>query len=591
MLTIAQLNDFYTADKNFAQSALNEYNDAKKYYHGNQLSEEMKAILAQRGQIPIVENIYKMIINKILGYKIQSITEINVTGRQEEDKPLANLLQDLLRAFNQCKTYEREISLRDRDLIMGMGVLELWVEKDKQKNFHITLKHIPTQSFLIDKFSTDLNALDSRRFHKVLNIDESIAQKYNIPLETFSLSEARAEVIETWAKESGKWNRYIWHTNKGIYAYEEQPFKNNCHPFIVGKYAIDENYNFYGLFRDIKPLQDYINVSENRQANMMGSMKVFFEESAIINKDEFVSGASLDNAIVQVRDNALKEKKIEFIHHQADIATLSQKTEQKRALAKVLSGLNDEALGTAINRQSGTAIAQRRDAGLMGLQEYIRGCDLMDRLMYEKVLDLMQHYYTQKQIFRIVDKKTGERYFSINTEPNNTIKIGVFDLIYKTQLKTQGREERFAHWAEMLKTISSIRPDIVTSLLPLMLKDTDSPIVEDIEEVLAEAEKQAQEQAQAQQKEIQAQRELELATAQAKIQELEAKANKNNAQSEIIKQATQEAQNAQSGESGNTQGAQNPHAQQNAQNPKQEQIKNGLNSSVYQMRTSPSDMR
>lgn len=552
MLTLSQLNDFYKADKMFAQNSITEFNEAKKYYNGNQLSEEMKAIIQTRGQSPIVENIYKMIVNKILGYKIQSTIEIKVSGRQEEDKPLANLLNDLLKVFNQNKKYEREIALRDKDLIMGLGVLEVWVEQDEAKNFHITLKSIPADSFLIDKYSTDLNALDARRFHKKVNIDEDIARKYNIPTQSYNISDQRAFVIETWAKERNtetgeiEWNRYIWHSTQGIFLREQRPFKNNQHPFVIGKYAIDEEYNFYGLFRDIKPLQDYINIAENRQANMMGSMKVFFEEDAVINRDEFIEGASLDNAVVSVAPGALREGKIQFIQSHADIQALSQKTEQKRNLAKMLSGLNDEALGMAVNRQSGTAIAQRRDAGLMGLQEYIRSCDLMDRLLYEKVLSLIQHYYTHKQIFRIVEKRTGERYFSINTDPSNTIKIGAFDLVYSTQLKMQGREERFAHWADLLKTISSIRPDILTALLPLMLKDTDSPIVEDIEEILAQAEKAQQEQAQAEAQSAQEAKQFEVAKAQASIQKDVAQAQKLQSQAQMLKESTK--QMAQNGE-------------------------------------------
>lgn len=74
-----------------------------------------------------------MIVNKILGYKIQSTQEIRVFGRTEETKNKANLLQDIIRSFNQSKVYDREIHLRDRDLLFGMGILELWVVKERQQ--------------------------------------------------------------------------------------------------------------------------------------------------------------------------------------------------------------------------------------------------------------------------------------------------------------------------------------------------------------------------------------------------------------------------------------------------------------------------
>lgn len=546
MLNVTELEAMYSADKQFAQKSLDEFNQALRYYNGNQLSDEMLAILLQRGQAPIVENIFKMIVNKILGYKLQSLTEIQVSGRREEDKPLAQLLNDILRVFNQDKRYDREIALRDKELIMGLGVLEVWIKQDSQANYHIALKSIPANSFLIDKYSTDLNALDARRFHKKLNIDEATAKKYDIPTQNYQ-SDNRAFVIESWVLEwsdehkANTWNRYLWHNHR-IYKHEVRPFKNNSHPFVIGKYAIDEDFGFYGLFRDLKPLQDYINISENRQANMMGSMKVFFEESAVINRDEFIANASLDNAIVSVRDGALRNNQMQFIQHHADIATLSQKTEQKRQLAKILSGLNDETLGTAVNRQSGTAIAQRRDAGLMGLQEYIRSCDIMDRILYEKVLDLVQHYFTKEQTFRIVDKHTGERYFSINNSADNAIKIGTFDLVYKTQLKMQGREERFAHWVEILKTINSTRPDLIPSLLPYVLKDTDSPVVENIEQLLEQADKTQKEQAQAQAQAQQAEEQIAQAQAKAAIAKDTAQAQKAQAQAQMLQATTAQIQ-------------------------------------------------
>ena len=76
-----------------------EYNEAKKYYHGDHLPNDVKEILRERGQPILYENIYKTIVDKILGYKAQNIQEIKITGRQEEDKALANLLQDLVRVF------------------------------------------------------------------------------------------------------------------------------------------------------------------------------------------------------------------------------------------------------------------------------------------------------------------------------------------------------------------------------------------------------------------------------------------------------------------------------------------------------------
>lgn len=540
MRNLTQLLSEYKNDVQANEEALKEFMQAREYYHGNQLPPDVLSILAQRGQPASYENMYKMIVDKILGYKAQSIQEIKIAGRQAEDKDLANLLQDIVRVFSQDKNYDKEIMKRDFELILGLSVVELWIDKSKDGNgAQVSIKTLSAQSFVIDKYSSDFNAQDATRFHKLLYMDYEQAYALfgdRVHVKNKKISDNRVEIIESWYKEKEGWNRYIWQGDNQIIAYEVTPFLNKMHPFVVAKYYIDHKNRWYGIFRDIKPLQDFINFTENKIANMMGTLKAFYEESAVLDSEEFAANASKDNAIIKVRDNALKENKIHFVQHHADISALSNKVQEKRNMLKIISGLNDEALAMANNRQSGIAIAQRRDAGLMGLSAYIKRGDDMDRLIFEKVLDFVQHYFTQEQTFRIVDKKVGERYFKINQNPQNRIKIGEFDLILTTTPKMQGREERFAHWSEMLKTIANIRPDLVTDLLPLMLRDTDSPIVADIEELLAQKAQAAQAQAEAQ-AQVQAQNEQLLTLqAQSELAQTQALAEKYAAQKQILQE-------------------------------------------------------
>lgn len=542
MLDFTTLKNLYELDKKANDCALNEYLEAKKYYHGEQLPPEVKSIILNRGQAPIIENIFKLIINKIIGYKAQSISEIKVSGRQEMDTPLANVLNDLLKYFSQNRNYNREMTARDKNLIFGLAVIELWIQQDENKDFDLQFKSLEPESFLIDCYSKDLNALDARRFHKKINMSLNEAKQI-LDVTPFKNAggtneDERCVIIESWIKdENGLFHRYIWQ-EAGLLKSELSPFKNGMHPFIISKYQIDDKGLWYGLFRDIKPLQDYVNFAENRMANMMGSLKAFFEEDAVLNAEEFINEASLDNAIVKVRSGALKENKFQFIQHHNDIATLSQKANEKRQLAKMLSGLNEEALGLANNRLSAAAVSQRKETGLMGLQEYLNACEHMDRLIFEKVIFFITHYFTKEQVFKITDEKTGERYFSINSSEDNQIKVGKFDLIYKSQLKTTGREERFAYWSEMFKTISSVRPDLISDILPLMLKDTDSPVAADIENILKEKEAMMQEQANEPNEMQNLLNELQIAKLQAEIAELQAKAKKYASQGDLADSVT-----------------------------------------------------
>lgn len=543
MLTLEDLKELYQNDLNANKMALNEYKEALRYYHGDQLREIDKQTILNRNQTPIIENIFKMIINKILGYKAQSISEIKVSGRQKEDKNLAYLLNDLLKVFSHAHFYNKEMAKKDKELIFGLAVCELWVKEDEEKNRFITLKTLSTKSFLIDAYSKDLNANDARRFHKRLNMDYYEARElFKKELENNQNGvDKRVEIIESWVKEKGVFNRYVWQ-DKAILAYEKSPFKNGMHPFCISKFQIDEDNRWYGLFRDIKPMQDYINFAENKMGNMLGSFKALFEADAVSGSaSEFVEALSIDNAVVKVAPNSLRDNKIQFINQHNNINALSIKANEKRNLAKILSGLNDEFLGIANNRQSGEAIAQRKEAGLMGLQEFLNKSDDLDRLIFKKAMELMQMYFTKKQVFKIVDKDRGERYFSINENEQNAIKIGAFDLEYKSQVKTSSNEERFVQWSEILKSLQQTQPELARELLPLILEDIDSPIVDKVKEVMAKVdEAQA-----ARQNNTIAQLEhqkmlLELQKDEAEIREKQAKAGKYTAQGMLAHQISKD---------------------------------------------------
>lgn len=530
-MDLRQLEEYFTADLQASYRSIAEFKEAMKYYHSDQLPEDVRSIIQGRNQVPLHENMFKMIVNKILGYKAQAIQEVKVSGRQEQDRSLANLLNDLLKTFSHQANYNKEIINRDFNLILGIGIVELWTKR-VEEDIHITLKSIPPNSFLIDKYSKDKNALDSRRFHKTLELSLEEAQEL-LGKKSFNIIydgefEQRVKLVESWIKEKGVWNRYFWCPSYGIYKKEVKPFTNNCHPFVIAKYLTDDKGNYYGIFRDIKPLQDYINFAENRMVNMLGSFKVFFESGAVLDKEEFIESAALDNSFTEVAEGALE--KIKFIDAKADISVISQKVNEKRQVVKMLTGVTDEVIGVGGSRQSGSAIAQRRDAGLMSLQDFIKTSDDMDKLVFHKVIDLMQHYFTQKQVFRIVDKEVGERYFAINTNENNKIKVGSFDLEFKTTLKEVGREERFAHWSEILKVIQTTQPQLVEGLLPLVLKDIDSPIVADVETLLEKISKQQDSKAQEAQ---QALAQMELERQKAEILEKQTKAQKYAAQARM----------------------------------------------------------
>ncbi|MBE3022738.1 portal protein [Campylobacter sp. 7477a] len=319
----------------------------------------------------------------------------------------------------------------------------------------------------------------------------------------------RVAINEIWIKEFRKdkfeWDRYVVAEPYTLLKYEKRPFKNGCHPFAIRKYAVDDKNNWYGFFRNLKPQIDFINFAENRMANMIGSTKIFYESGAVDDAESFAKQANLDNAVVRVRDNALSNKKIEIVSNQPQIANLSAKIAETRMVAQRLSGLNDETLGFAVSRLSGSAIEQRNNAGTVSLQSFLTASEMIDKTALSKAIELITNYFDAQQVFRIVESDNAERYFTINETVRdengeavisdgkilvkNKISVGAYDISLNVtpHVKTK-REDILKHWAEIIKTIAPIDPSMTKRLIPLMLDDSDSPVASQVRQMLVEKE-------------------------------------------------------------------------------------------------------
>ncbi|MFC2491427.1 MAG: hypothetical protein ACFNUJ_02000 [Campylobacter curvus] len=562
MLNIDQLKDILEEATQKNAASIAEYRLAKRYYGGKQLPSDVITILEERGQPPIHENILAMLIEKIQGYKDMSRQDTEVIGRQKADRDMALVLGDIIKAISDTLEFSRQKKRNDENLLLGLGVAEVWIKEldasDEwgKKEKAITVSTIPSDMFYIDPYSCEEDASDAKYFIKLMSMDFEDAKVYfgqkanALKLNIISRYRKRVNIYEFWIKEPDSqsqngytWNRYIMGDTLVLLRYEKSPFANGMHPFAVCKLKIDDENRWYGFFRNLKPQIDFINFAENRMANMIGSSKILYESDAVDDADTFAKEINIDNAVVRVKNGALADKKIEIVNNQPQISNLSAKVADARATAQRLSGLNDETLGLAVNRLSGSAIEQRNNAGIVSLQGFLSASAAMDKMIFLKAIDLITRYFDAEQVFRIVEKDNAERYFTINEKERdangdvkikdgkavvkNKIKVGMYDISLNLvpHVKTK-REDILKHWAEIIKTITPIDPNMIKRLIPLMLDDSDSPIARDVREMMISNDQQASKQASpAEQLQMQ-NMQLDLQLKQAKIQNLKADALK-----------------------------------------------------------------
>jgi len=575
------LRESYELSRAWRENALQH----KKYFDGDQLSEGVREILKSRGQPIQWENQYKRIGNKILGYKMSAKQTIKVAGRQRDDMGVAQLLTDLLTAIPDSTDYYAHKERADSDLmITGMSCMEVTMGEVKdtyditntpEKEIHGI--HIPFEECYLDPYSKMPNYSDARYIQHVRWMDRDdlytlfpknlvdnlinnnnftndrnmMEWQYNLGMR--DVSRDRVLISTTWCheydKEIGKkvtrW--YIWGNNT-ILGSGDSPYKNEGFPYAVRKLFQRSDGYIYGIFEDIKPLQDSINFKHLRIANMLGSVKLLYEAGAVDDADLFIEEYSKDDAVVMIRDGGIS--KIKEIKHQAEINYLMQQIVDTRRTIYQIIGINDETLGNASNRMSGYAIEQRQSAGMVGLQRFLNTSAKLDEDFYTIAVNFIQQFFDAEQVFRIVDKFEADNYFTINEiergthgeihyqdgEPKrkNKINLGRYDVTMKMVAQNRGAiGERMAQGTELMKTAAQINPALAQKFFPELLKDIESPAAE----VMLKFVQQLEEQAQAQQMQQQLQQQqasLSLQTQQANLKEMESKSMMNAAKAQAL---------------------------------------------------------
>jgi hypothetical protein len=555
----------------------------KKYFKGDQLPEDVIAQLQGRDQPLEWENVIKKIANKVMGLKSLSKQEIAASGRQVQDKDVANIVSNVLKASQDSNDWWGHKKRADKDLLLTgvsvmkpivreLGVCDLLGVKERD----IAYYHVPMENAFYDPYFTLPDGADMRYFHEVRLIEReelyaffdaelvdtltlATSDTYNETTTNARLSmvqySQRVMITYSWYKEFDKMekkNKFyyaIWGDGV-LLAHKESPYKMKRIPVSVRKvYDADAEspYEFHSIFKDVLPLQDRINYTHLRIANMLGSVKLLFESNAVDDAEEFMEQYEQDSAIVEVNSGSLSKGQFKEIKHNNDIAQLMSVIVDKRHQAEEIVGLNNELLGSSMQRLSGYAIENRQNAGMVGLQMFMEASQQQDRDLAFMAVEFMNQYINAEQVYKISDDFEADRHFVVNeiakdengavvredgeVVRKNKLGIGRYDIILTPAPMSRGSvAERQKNWVEIMKLFAG-NGAMLEKLLPRMLRDIESPVASEVLDLMQqEAQAKAQDPNASQAQQLQQQQMmLTLQKMQAEIAKLVSQANLNNA--------------------------------------------------------------
>lgn len=556
---LSYLQETFDEAKKLTEGSRREGRDAYEYMRGNQLPDDVKAELADRGQPARWENIYMKIDNKVEGMKMMTQEEIAVLPRSVDKKEQFMTITNVLRASQDATEWKTHKKRADRDLrIVGLSAIEEQlhvldeVDAQGKRLKEIRRIHLPALECLPDMYASAPDMSDSRYFHRTRMMHKASLKKLfgeavnNLP----ENADGMVRINRTWYRhpDDGSVRVAVWEYST-LLEDKESPFsKLDRFPVAIRRLRWSHRKEYYGMYRDVRPFQDSVNFTMLRLINMLGSSKLLIESDAVEDIDSFKDEYALDNSVTEVRGGALREKKIQDISQTNNVSQLMSIVQDARLQAELVIGLNSEVLGSAVNRLSGYAIESRQNAGLVGLQNYMDVSGELDIDLAQIDLKIMEEHFTAEQIFYI-DGKNGKpreqvvlnayerdekgrmEYQDGAAKQKSIMSLGRYDVSFRRVPFNRGATgERQKNWTELLKMLPQ---EDALLLIPSMLRDTESPEAEEAQRIIEERNANAQQNNDAMQAQMQ-QMQLQMEELASKIRERDSKSALNTAKANEI---------------------------------------------------------
>jgi hypothetical protein len=300
----------------------------------------------------------------------------------------------------------------------------------------------------------------------------------------------------------------------------------------------------FGVVRNLLSPQEQLNKIESQELHIVNTTSnsgYTVEAGTLVNmtEDELEERGAETGLVLVHRAGSQPPAKIKPNPVPTGIDRMSQKS---AAAIREISGISQNMLGDVSPEISGVAMKEGRKGGLVQMQVPFDNLARSRHLVAEKMLELIQDFYTETRVFRVVDyddPAQGEKEVQLNEPAGdgsflNDPSVGEYSVTISTAPARDSMEEtQFATAISLREAGVQIPDDIVIENSPLQRKSAIAERVRNMQGMGEKSEEQiAMEQLQ-QQMTIKNAR-LQLAELEAKIAKLQAEAalTQNKAQSE-----------------------------------------------------------
>lgn len=430
------------------QREIREAQQARRYYHGKQWTDDEIARLNRRGQPVITDNRIARKIDFLIGVEQRMRRDPKAYPRTPKDEQSADTATAGLRYVCDANRWEHKASDGGHDgMVSGVGVI--WVGiKQGQSGLDPELKSCQVDRFFYDPRSVMPDFSDARYMgmHLWVDIDDAVVEHPDREddlrklvdrtggLTTMKLEEDRSEqwgdfernrvrLVEMYEKKplAPMASGFGWYYCKfsgdimldSMWSpYVDENGAPDC-PYVAWSPYIDERGDRYGIVRNMRPMQDEINHRRSKLLHRINVRQVRMRTGAVDDVDKFKYEASRPDGVMEYTGTWGED--IDFVDQSQEAKSEADLLVQAQSSLENL-GPNPGLIGKGggVADQSGRAILAQRDSGMTELSPVFERLRDWKLRVYRKIWARCKQAWTSERWIRITDEDDAPAFLGIN---------------------------------------------------------------------------------------------------------------------------------------------------------------------------------
>lgn len=477
----------------------------RRYYNGDQLSDDEKRELAKRGQPPIVINRIRKEVNWMRGYELQSKTDPRAYPRNPADEDAAAAATDALRFVAESVKYDKARSKVWEQLVVeGVGAVEVIHKfQPPMKEPKIVLNRYAFSRIFADPHSAEDDYSDARYKGAVIWSDmDVLKQQYPQKGDAIEASigpndvssssyedrpahmiwsdpsRRRCRVVMVYYQEGGKW---LWakYTKGGILEQGESPYVDEdgdsvC-PLIMQSMYVDEDDNSrHGVVKDYIDPQDEVNKRRSKLLHQLNSRQTWGPKGAVRSIAELKRELSKPDGHVEVTDESILAAAESGVSPFNIISTNDQSVGQMQLLQESkadieVMGANSSLMGNS-GASSGRQVMAEQQGGLVEIAPIYGQLLHFDDEVYRHMWMRVRQLWSAEKWIRVTDDDKKIRFVGLNKPVTLAEKLGqmpeeeVFAIARRMQLSPG--DPRLNEVVEVENEVARMDVDIIIDDAP-----------------------------------------------------------------------------------------------------------------------------